>query len=108
MQSVSAAFTAEEHDSVRTIAQILQVSWKKFSTLTNRLFTIGTSTIGGNDLIGVTPGAVGSPGNYRYFDESAYVTQLAWKRNLNIPAGGLAKALGEAHLDNTSGRFTPQ
>lgn len=107
MQTVAAGWTAEERDTVRIIAQNTQVSWHKQSTLGNRTFTIGTSTIGGNDAIGVNPGAIGSPGNYKYFDESAYVTGLAWERGLNMPVGGLTKALAEVHLDNTSGRFTP-
>lgn len=108
MQSVSAAFTAEEKDPVRKIVQNTQVSWKKFSTLGNRTFTIGVSTIGGNDIIGINPGTVGSPGNYRYFDESSYVTGLSWERGFNLPTGGLTKALAQIDLDNTSGRFTPR
>lgn len=108
MQTVSAAFTAEEKDPTRRIAHNLQVSWKKFSTLGSRLFTIGVSTIGGTDVIGINPGAIGSPSNYQYFDESDYVTSLAWERGLRTPIGGLTKALAEAELDNTSGRFTPR
>lgn len=106
-QTVSAAFTAEEQDSTRKIAHNLQVSWKKESTLGNRTFTIGVSTIGGSDVIGINPGAIGSPGNYRYFDETDYVLELGWERGLNIPMGGLSMANGEALLDNTSGRFLP-
>lgn len=108
MQSVSGAFTAEERDSVRNIAQNLQISWKKESTLGNRTFTIGVSTIGGNDVIGINPGAIGSPGNYRYFDESDYVKSLAWEQGLSMPLGGLAKGLAEVELENTTGRFTPR
>lgn len=108
MQTVTAAFTAEERDTVRKIAHNLQVSWHRQSTLSNRTFTIGVSTIGGNDIIGINPGAVGSPGNYRYFDESTYVKSLAWERAFNLPTGGLTMALAEARLDNTSGRFTPR
>lgn len=108
MQSVTSAFTAEEKDSVRSISHNLQASWKKDSLLGNREFTIGVSTIGGSDVIGVNPGAVGNPANYRYFDESAYVTSLTWERGYNMPTGGLSKALAEASLDNTSGRFTPR
>lgn len=108
MQSVTAAFTAEEKDVVRKIAQNLLVSWKKFSTLGNRTFTIGVSLIGGNDVIGINPGAVGSPGNWKYFDESDYLTEAGWERSLPMPLGGLSKALAEARLDNTSGRFTPR
>lgn len=107
MQSVSSAFTAEEKDSVRNIAHNLLVSWKK-DIQTNRMFTIGVSLIGGGDVIGINPGAVGGPGIYRYFDESSYVTRLGWERSLNMPTGGLAKGLAEAELDNTSGRFTPR
>jgi hypothetical protein len=108
VQSVAAGWTAEERDPVRSIAHNLQVSWKKFSTLSARTFTIGVSTIGGNDIIGINPGAIGSPGNYKYFDESQYVLGLGWERGLNMPLGGLTKALAEAELDNTSGRFTPR
>jgi hypothetical protein len=108
MQSVSAAFTAEERDVTRSIAQNTQISWHKQSTLGNRTFTIGISTIGGSDIIGINPGAIGSPGNYRYFNESAYVLGLSWERGYNMPTGGLTKALAEIRLDNTSGRFTPR
>lgn len=107
MQSVSAAFTAEEKDSVRQIAHSLLLSWKKESNLDTRTFTVGVSTIGGPDIIGINPGAVGSPGIYRYFHESDYVLNLAWERELNMPIGGINKALAEAKLDNTSGRFLP-
>lgn len=107
MQSVSSAFTAEERDSTRSIAASLLVSWKKETNLNNRTFTIGVSTIGGSHAIGINPGAVGGPGIYNYFDESDYLLSLAWERGLNMPIGGLATALAEARLDNTSRRFTP-
>lgn len=107
MQSVSSAFTAEEQDSVRKIAHNLLVSWNKHNVLGNRTFTIGVSTIGGPDIIGINPGAVGGPGLWQYDDESGYVMSMSWERSLNIPLGGLSKAAGEVLLDNTSGRFLP-
>lgn len=108
MQSVNAAFTAEEKDTSRDIKSSLQISWHKQYLLSNRTFTIGVSLIGGNDIIGINPGAIGSPGNYKYFDESSYVMSLGWERGLNLPTGGISKALAEAVLDNTSRRFTPR
>lgn len=108
MQSVSAAWTAEERDVVRKIAQSTQISWHKESTLGGRTFTIGVSLIGGNDIIGVNPGSIGSPGNFRYFDESAYVMSLSWEHSLSMPTGGLTRAMAGGVLDNTSGRFTPR
>lgn len=108
MQTVDNNFKSEESDSVRKIASNLLVSWKKETNLGNRTFTIGVSTIGGNDIIGINPGAIGSPGNYRYFNESEYIMRLAWERGLSIPTGNITKALAEVELDNTSGRFTPR
>lgn len=107
VQTVSSAWTAEERDSTRSIAHNLQISWHKQVTLGNRTFTIGVSTIGGTDIIGINPGAVGGPGNYKYFDESNYVMSLEWERGLNYPLGGLSMAMAGAVLDNTSDRFTP-
>lgn len=107
-QDVSSAFTAEERDSIRSITHNLQVSWKKEDTTGNITFTIGVSAIGLDDVIGINPGAIGSPSNYKYFDESEYVTRLGWERGYNMPIGGLSKSLGEAVLDNTSHRFTPR
>jgi hypothetical protein len=108
MQTVSAAFTAAEKAPFRSIADSLLVSWHRQTITSARTFTIGVSTIGGSDFIGINPGAVGSPGNYKYFDESAYLISLGWERGYNMPQGGLSMALGEAVLDNTSGRFTPR
>lgn len=108
MQVTSAAFTAEETDSVRKIAHSLLVSWKKDTNLGNRTFTIGVSSIGGPDIIGLDTDGIGGPGIYRYTDESDYVKSLAWERFFNMPTGGLTSGMAEASLDNTSGRFTPR
>jgi len=108
VQTVAEGFTAEERDSVRSIAHNLLVSWKKDTNLAAITFTVGVSLIGGDDLIGIDQGAIGSPSNYLYFDESDYVMSMSWERGLNMPTGGLSKAMGEATLDNTTGRFTPR
>lgn len=107
MQSVPVGFTAEERDDVRAIAHNLLVSWKKDTNLSAVTFTIGISLIGGDDLIGINRGAIGSPSNYLYFDESDYVMSMSWERGLNMPTGGLVKAMSEVILDNTDGRFLP-
>lgn len=108
MQTTPSGFTAESEDTVRSITEDFQVSWHKDTNLSGRTFTIGISIIDGSDIIGISPGAIGSPGIYNYFDEGAYVMSLGWERSLNVPLGGLSKALAEARLDNTSGRFTPR
>lgn len=108
MQTTSAVFTAAEKNTFRQVSASLLISWHVQSILSSKTFTIGVSLIGGNDLIGINPGAIGSPSNYKYFDESAYIQSLGWERGYNMPEGGLSMGLAEAVLDNTSGRFTPR
>lgn len=108
MQTVSAAFTANEKAPFRQIAESFLISWHKQSLLGNRTFTIGVSTIGGNDIIGAIVGAIGSPSNYKYFDESVRVLSINYERGYNMPQGGLTMALADARFDNTSRRFTPR
>lgn len=108
MQDVSAAFTAEAKSLTRRPRHNFQVSWKKETTLGAITFTIGVSLVGGNDAIGVNPGSIGTPGVYKYFDDTDYVMSLEWERNLNTPIGGISKAMAGAELDNTSGRYTPE
>lgn len=107
MQSVTDAFSVEETDSVRKIAQSTQFAWKKEYNASIRIFTIGVSTIGGSDTINSSGGVNSDWNRYTYTDESEYVTRLSWERELNIPTGGLVKGLADIEVDNTSGRFNP-
>lgn len=107
MQSVTDAFSVEETDSVRKIAQSTQFAWKKEYNSSIRIFTIGVSTIGGSDTINSSGGVNSDWNRYIYTDESDYVTRLSWERELNIPIGGLVKGLADIEVDNTSGRFNP-
>jgi hypothetical protein len=107
MQSVVDAFSVEATDSMRRIAQNTSVAWKKDYRSTIRFFTVGSSSIGGSDII-AGPSSVQSQWmQYLYNDESSYVTRIDYERELKMPEGGLVKALADVDLDNTSGRFTP-
>lgn len=108
MQVVTNAFTAEEKDTVRSPSHSLLMSWNKFDLTGGVTFTIGVSSIGGNDVIGANPGGIGNPGQWQYTDDSDYVMSLEWERQLNIPTGGLSKAFSDVELDNTSGRYLPE
>jgi hypothetical protein len=107
MISVTAAFSAEERDTVRKIAQSVQVAWKKDYRSTVSLFSIGTSSIGGSDIISGPAGVQSAWNRYLYNDESDRTLSLSYERGLNLPLGGLVKTLADVKLDNTSGRYTP-
>lgn len=108
MQTVAAAFTAEEKDEVRKIVGSTLVSWKKNIASGVRIFTIGTSAIGSSDYINSSGGVSSDWNKYQYHDESSRLLDLSYERALNQPMGGMSKALAEVNLDNTSGRYTPR
>lgn len=107
MQSVEDAFSVEEISPTRSIAHSLLSSWKKEYSASLGIFTIGTSTIGGMDVITPSDNVVLSWQRYSYVDESPYVMDINYERHLNVPLGGAAHALADFTLDNTSGRFLP-
>lgn len=107
MQAVSSAFSAEETSSVRNIAQSVQVSWKKDYLSSITLFTIGVSTIGGNDIISGPAGVQSDWNRRKYVDESGNVLNISYERELSLPLGGLTKAMADVSFDNTSNRYTP-
>lgn len=109
MQAVNATFTAESRDRTRKIAASEFVSWKKSFNPNITFFQIGVSSIGGTDIIGSANAGDPLPEwlQYQFFDESEYIMALDYERTLRMPVGGLAKALADGLMDNTSGRFTP-
>lgn len=108
MQSAPSAFTAEEKDTVRYVAQSTRVAWKKGTIASIKYFTIGSSMIGGNDLIGTgNESALANWRRYQFFDESTKTLGLSYERTLSMPLGGLSLARADVRLDNTSGRYLP-
>lgn len=107
MLSVSDAFSVEEQDVVRSVSHSALVSWKKDLLSSIQLFTIGVSTIGGNDIISGDSGVAPNWNKYVFEDESDNVMYMGWDRELTEPEGGLTKALAEFKLSNTSNRYTP-
>lgn len=108
MQASPQGFTAEQEDTTRRPVINTQISWKKDYLSTINLFTIGVSLIGGNDIIPSQVGADSAWNYYQYTDESDYIIDASWERKLNMPLGGVSKALADVTLDNTSHRFTPK
>ncbi len=108
MISVADAFSVEEVDSVRKIVQSTRFAWKKDFVAAISFFKIGVSTIGGPDLIPDSVAAATAWTKYKYTDESDYIISLGYERGLNLPEGGLTKAIADIRMDNTANRFTPR
>lgn len=107
MQTVPSGFTAEAKATSRQVAQSVQVAWKKDFRAGITFFTIGVSTIGGNDIIPGPAGIQSAWNRYLYENETDKVIAISVERSLREPVGGVSKALADVTLDNTSGRYLP-
>lgn len=92
----------------RNIAANALVSWKKDFRTDIRLFAIGVSSIGGNDIIAPTEQIDSQWNKYLYYDESQYLKYLEYEHGLQLPIGGIRVGLAEGEFENTTGRFTPR
>jgi len=108
MQTVPTGFTAEERDTTRSVVASASLAWNKSFLSTIKFFTIGVSTIGGNDLIPGAAGANSAWNKYQYTDESTNLLNVSYEQELNQPIGGLVKKIANFSLDNTGGRYTPR
>lgn len=102
-----AQFTVESRETARKVAANVQVSWKKAIDDSITFFTIGVSSIGGDDVIAGSQGTPSEWNQYIYEDETDNLLSIDYERGLNIPLGGLRKGLFNVVLDNTSDRYLP-
>lgn len=70
-------------------------------------FTIGTSQIGGNDIIKSGGGTVAFYDTYDYTDYSKYVLSIDVKRSIGQFPYGAFMAQADIEMDNTSNLFLP-
>lgn len=108
MLAFGSATSIQAVDNKRSIVSSSLVSWKKDFRADIILFTIGVSSIGGNDLIAPTEQIDSQWNKYLYFDESNYLKYLEYEHGLQLPIGGIRVGLAEGEFENTSGRFTPR
>lgn len=107
MQTVSASFTTATTSPSSHIAYGVLISFTKAINTSVSFFTIGTSTIGGPDMI---MGANGIPAFldiFQYSDYSDYTMSWSVTRNLGQYPYGAFGAEGDLSLDNTGLQFLP-
>jgi hypothetical protein len=91
----------------RPVRARLYISWLRAVDV-NAYATVGTSIIGGTDIIqGVGDVAINESDAYYYYDETVRVLRLEYERHLIEPLGGTAIAMADVVLDNTDLKFTP-
>lgn len=108
-QSSASIWTAFDNMTtayMRFIKWLLKISWKR-AVVSSAFATVGTSVIGGVDLVKGVESIFTGTDVYQYFDETVRLVSFEYDRTLQEPYGGMAICLANMVLDNTDGRFSP-
>lgn len=103
--TVTDAYKSAAIAKSRRIFQKVLISWTKEYNEAD-FFTIGTSLIGGVDVIKGSSESVLEWDSYAFTDETDYILSIEVDRELTEPVYSVSKATCDIVLDNTSGRFT--
>jgi len=107
MQTVSSDFTARTDGKVRPLSYNLQMSFEKSYDAGVDFFTIGSSTIGGTDIIKGESSVIQEWDKYVYDDFTSRVLSIEYERIANPPTNALTLATADIVLDNHDDMFTP-
>lgn len=106
MQTVSPQFQEYSEASVRPVRASVLFSFEKEYLPGVEFFTIGDSTIGGDDLIKGTGEVVQEWDKYVYTDYSDRLISLEWSRQEDA-LSSVSVAIADIVLDNHDNFFTP-
>lgn len=107
MQSVSTEFTNTADAKIRQLSWRCLMSFLKSYAAGVSFFTIGTSTIGGTDIIKGSGAAVQEWDKYSYDDYTNRVMSFEYSRELDKLLGGSILAIADIRLNNHDDYFTP-
>lgn len=107
MQTVSAAFTARAQAAMRKISFAVLISFAKNFDADIDFFTIGTSTIGGTDILKGDGSVLQEWDQYDYTDYSERVLAVEVNREAELPTTPITLATADIVMDNHDDIFTP-
>lgn len=106
-QNVWTAFDIHSTAGTRQPRHSVSISWKRVKNESTAFATIGSSVIGGIDIIQGQLNVITEPDKFTYYDETDRVLELNYDRQVEEPLGGMVYATGSVTLDNNTKRFTP-
>ena len=107
MQTVSTAFTTRTNGSIRRLQWSLLASFDKTYDADIDFFTIGTSEIGGTDILKGSSDVVQEWDKFDYEDLSDRLLSIEYTRENEPPIGAVTMAFADIVLDNHDDLFTP-
>ena len=108
MQTVTDNFTNTTNSNMRLISWACLMSFYRTYASGATFFTIGTSTIGGEDVIKGEGSVLQEWDKYNYDDYSYKIKSLEVTREQDDTLGGSYLSIADIVLDNTDDYFTPK
>jgi hypothetical protein len=105
--TVVSGYATNVRAAFRNVGFGVLIAWQRVAAPGLNFFTVGTSTIGGNDIIKGSASFVSFFDKFNYVDYSAYVMNWSVQRQLGQYPYGMILAQADVTLDNTSGLFLP-
>lgn len=91
----------------RVLKWVLMISWIRNQDPSLSWAIVGTSLVGGTDIIQGLALDLTKPDLFQYKDETEYAMRMEYDKILNEPLGGISLQQADVVLDNTTYRFTP-
>lgn len=107
MQAVSAQFETDVAAPYKEMGAGCLIAWEKTINGSYDFFTIGTSLIGGPDMIAGPGGGLTYFDQYQYHDETDNLESYTITRKMSNYPWGVIMASADITLLNGSNRFTP-
>ncbi len=105
--SIATVDRGEFTASVRFPKFKLRIAWNRSVDSSIAFAIVGTSTVGGKDIVQGTQTKLTKPDTFNYTDETSKILKIETERILEEPLGGIAFAQADVTLDNNDKRFTP-
>lgn len=104
--SIWTAFDTMTTAAVRQPVHGVLVSWNRAQPGTVNFATVGSSVVGGSDIVQGQLSIITEPDTFSYIDETIRVTRMDYERKIDEPLGGLSYSIGTVTFDNTDKRYT--
>lgn len=105
--TTTSGYSTNVKAAFRTVGFGVMIAWQRVAAPNVSFFTVGSSTIGGNDIIKGAAAFVTFFDKYLYVDYSQYTINWSVERRLGQFPYGTIMAQADVQLDNTSGLFLP-
>ena len=93
--------------TTRNPRHVLRIAWNRDVDSSIVFGLVGTSIVGGKDIVQGTQTVLTKPDLFKYSVESHNVLKIETERTLEEPLGGIAFAQADFTLNNTHLRYTP-